>query len=482
MARWGRLGAVAICFASALMAPATGASGQASRAAPNLRVSQTQAMPGEILWFRGRDRSAAHRLVKLQRRVQSRWHTIAKTQAKGKGGFELRGRVPTGASTARDLRFRVVTAGTEIHGVTAVAGRRSVDIVAQSVEASGVAAVGAGTPMSVPVVVTPARVGRSAWLEVWEAGKWRRLEASTVQLGQSGDSIPPTETPVWPTWYRVTADRWQGAAAASSAPFVTHLGAHVDVVAHRGGAAEAPESTLAAVRHSVAGGVDAIEADVRRTADGQLVILHDDTLTRTTNVADVFPERASRRVSDYTMAEIDRLDAGSWFGPAFAGEGVPTVAEWVAAIGGGTRIELEAKVPKAAASFTSDLVSLLDTNDAAKAALAAGRLTIISADLDWLTKFGEAQPGISLGALFNERPSTLDLQRLSDAVDIIVVPTLGLDDSFVREAHGRGLKVQLYTPNSEAEMRQSITKLPDGILSDVPALLRQVLSPPVPSS
>jgi len=116
-------------------------------------------------------------------------------------------------------------------------------------------------------------------------------------------------------------------------------------VAHRGARSLAPENTLAAARKAFELGADAWEVDVHPTRDGRLVVMHDDTLERTTNVKDVFPDRKPWYVGDFTLEEIRRLDAGSWFGKSdpfgqikagavsvgevksYAGERVPTLEE-----------------------------------------------------------------------------------------------------------------------------------------------------------
>lgn len=90
------------------------------------------------------------------------------------------------------------------------------------------------------------------------------------------------------------------------------------VFAHRGASTEAPENTLAAVRRAHEQHIKWIENDVQRTKDGALVVIHDATLSRTTDVEQVFPDRSPWRVADFTLAEIRRLDAGSWFAPASA--------------------------------------------------------------------------------------------------------------------------------------------------------------------
>lgn len=98
----------------------------------------------------------------------------------------------------------------------------------------------------------------------------------------------------------------------------------IGIVAHRGAAAIAPENTLSALRISFQRGIDFVEVDLRLTADGVPVLMHDATLDRTTS--------GSGKVSDRTLAEIKALDAGSWFDPRFAGERVPTLYEFLDAL------------------------------------------------------------------------------------------------------------------------------------------------------
>lgn len=112
------------------------------------------------------------------------------------------------------------------------------------------------------------------------------------------------------------------------------------VIAHRGARGHAPENTLKSAALGFHVGADLWELDVNYSRDGKLVVMHDDTLTRTTNVREVFPNRTSYRVCDFTLEELLTLDAGSWyaqidqFGRIAAGElDAATLAEFV-----GTRI------------------------------------------------------------------------------------------------------------------------------------------------
>ena len=107
------------------------------------------------------------------------------------------------------------------------------------------------------------------------------------------------------------------------------------VIAHRGASGYAPENTAAAFAKAIAMGADAIETDVRLSADGELVLIHDATVTRTTD--------GRGPVADHTLAELRALDAGRWFSDAFAGERVPTLAELIEDVAPRIPVGLEIK-------------------------------------------------------------------------------------------------------------------------------------------
>ena len=110
------------------------------------------------------------------------------------------------------------------------------------------------------------------------------------------------------------------------------------VIGHRGAAGEAPENTLVGLRRAHALGCKWVEFDVRLTADGELILLHDDRLERTTN--------GRGHARELTLAAIRRFDAGAWFDPLFVGEPVPTLDEAIALLaelGLGANIELKSE-------------------------------------------------------------------------------------------------------------------------------------------
>ncbi len=89
------------------------------------------------------------------------------------------------------------------------------------------------------------------------------------------------------------------------------LTSDVAVIAHRGASAYGPEHTLAAYKQAMTMKADYVEFDLQMTKDGQLIAMHDETLARTTNAKELYPDRAPWRVKDFTLDEIKRLDAGS---------------------------------------------------------------------------------------------------------------------------------------------------------------------------
>ncbi len=136
------------------------------------------------------------------------------------------------------------------------------------------------------------------------------------------------------------------------------------MIAHRGASGYAPEHTFAAYQLAIEQGADFVEQDLQVTKDGALICLHDPDLERTTNVAEVFPDRATLRdpletvapkrawyTIDFTLAEIKRLDAGSWFNranpfaarPAYVSQRVPTMEETIKLVGNRAGLYIELK-------------------------------------------------------------------------------------------------------------------------------------------
>lgn len=156
----------------------------------------------------------------------------------------------------------------------------------------------------------------------------------------------------------------QPVSADASTPPETAAGRQVKrgepvVWSHRGASKNAPEETTAAYQRALADGADVLEGDLAQTKDGVLVVIHDNTLARTTNAEEVFPDRAPWNVIDFTLAEIKQLDAGSWWDPAFAGQRILTVREWFQLTGGRAGLAPELKSPTLYPGMVENLVKEL---------------------------------------------------------------------------------------------------------------------------
>jgi glycerophosphoryl diester phosphodiesterase len=142
------------------------------------------------------------------------------------------------------------------------------------------------------------------------------------------------------------------------------------LIAHRGASAYAPEHSREAYELGIEQGADFIEPDLQITRDGVLIALHDLTLERTTNVRDVFPDRFRATevrgelvdvwvANDFTLEEIQQLDAGSWFGVEFAGTPILTLAEVIDLVRGRAGLFIETKAPEVYGDRGFDMEALL---------------------------------------------------------------------------------------------------------------------------
>lgn len=249
----------------------------------------------------------------------------------------------------------------------------------------------------------------------------------------------------------------------------------VDVVAHRGSSGAAPENTLSAVRLAIAQKSDVVENDIQRTRDGELVIMHDTTLARTTDVEQVFPDRAPWNVRDFTLAEIKQLDAGSWFAPEFAGERVPTLAEWVNAVGQQAGMLMEPKSPELYPGIEADLDKELRSLPAFNRALKADRVVVQCFNHAWLRVYKDRAPDVPVGLLYGNRPSEVDIAAAATWAQQ-VNPALGaIDQTTVDQVHAHGMETHVWTVNAGTDMRRAINWRVDGIITNYPQVLRDIL-------
>jgi len=266
---------------------------------------------------------------------------------------------------------------------------------------------------------------------------------------------------------------WLGAAPAHAEKGQPE---HTGIVktAHRGAMGHAPENTIAAFEVGIEQQADWIESDVQRTKDGELVLMHDTTLSRTTDVEEVFPDRAPWNVADFTLAEIKTLDAGSWFGEEFAGEPVPTLAEMIELVRP-TRsgILMELKSPELYPGIEQEVAGAFDSHPGyVDSAVAAGRLAVQSFNWDSMKTYKEVQPEMPVGLLGT--PTLDQLPTLTWAQQIN--PSHGtFDAAYVDAVHELGMDVHTWTVNTPADMNKVLDRGVDGVITNYPDVLADVL-------
>jgi len=239
------------------------------------------------------------------------------------------------------------------------------------------------------------------------------------------------------------------------------------VIAHRGASGVAPENTMAAFRKALEWGAGFIETDLQLSRDARLVAMHDDTLERTTN--------GRGPVSSKTVEELRKLDAGSWFPPSgqgaasFAGERIPTIEE-ILAFGREHEIGLHLEIKPTGPSGAEHAIvgALHASNEVA-------RSVVLSFSAGVLKRVRQLDPLVMTGFLFSDRLSS----PVSTAVDAGARQLLPRIDRVTRElvteAHAHDLKVVAWTADSRAEMQKLIAVGVDGIITNYPDRLIELL-------
>jgi glycerophosphoryl diester phosphodiesterase len=226
-------------------------------------------------------------------------------------------------------------------------------------------------------------------------------------------------------------------------------------IAHRGASAYAPENTVAAFDEAVRLAAPAVEFDVRLTADGVPVVLHDATLDRTTS--------GNGPITAHEWNDLLRLDAGSWFHRRFAGTRIPSLEEALIAIGPSALpiIELKALIDPAL------LESLLQKHQLLDDAL------VISFDLAPLRAVRLHTPKISLGLLVEEWSPTLIDTALGVDASHLILDTALLGPERIADIESAGLEVWTYTANDVATIAACASLGVTGIITDRPDLIRR---------
>jgi glycerophosphoryl diester phosphodiesterase len=248
---------------------------------------------------------------------------------------------------------------------------------------------------------------------------------------------------------------------------LSHVYPHPPIIfGHRGASAYAPENTLAAFRLALAQGADGFELDVTLSADGVPVVIHDDTVDRTTN--------GQGRVDALTLAQLQALDAGysAKFGTHFAGERLPTLAAVLTELGPRALINIELKQdPSVGRTLAAQVVARVREQRLTQ------RVLISSFYYDNLQRVRALEPTLPVGLLYDPtEPWRVAQAWLASGVRAEAHhPHHTLFNPLTRALY-RPYRVNVWTVNAEADLQRLMALGVDGVITDCPDVAVRVRS------
>jgi glycerophosphoryl diester phosphodiesterase len=232
----------------------------------------------------------------------------------------------------------------------------------------------------------------------------------------------------------------------------------IQVTSHRGFSHDVPENTLPAIEKAIEEQADYVEVDVRVTKDGELVLLHDNSLKRTAGV--------NKKIWDLTYNEVFGLDAGSWLSDEFKGTKIPTLREVLELSKGKVMLNLDLKYRAEEDALAQKVVDLIKEYEM------EWQCVVTSTSLKCLEQVKELNPDIRTGFITYQIYSGL---YENEAVDFFSMKYNLVSKGVVRQVHKNGKEIHVWTVNSKTEFERLERIGVDNIITDNPAYAKQVL-------
>jgi len=229
------------------------------------------------------------------------------------------------------------------------------------------------------------------------------------------------------------------------------------IIAHRGGAAVAPENTMAAFERGIADGADYLELDVQEDADGVVIVEHDRDFMRAAG--------SNLEVWNATQAELAGLDIGGFFSPEFSDQRVPTLEEVLKLAKDRVGVFIELKYYGHDIDLEGKVVKLVESTGM------SSNIVIMSLDYDGVRKTAALRPDWTYGLL--NAVALGDLTRLK--VNFLALTADAASFTTIRRAHQRGMKVYAWTIDDPVQMSVMLSRGVDGIITDKVSVARQVM-------
>ena len=232
----------------------------------------------------------------------------------------------------------------------------------------------------------------------------------------------------------------------------------VEVIGHRGAAASRPENTMAAVEKAIEDGADWVEIDVQETADGEIIVVHDSDFMKSSSVP--------TKVWDVTMEEVAEIDIGSWFDPAYADQRAPLLYDVLRAVKDRSKLIIELKYYGHDVDLENRVIALVEEAGMDE------QIATMSLKYPAVQKMLRLRPDWRTGVL--AATSVGDLTGLEG--DFVAVSAASLTTRLIRRADAAGKDVYVWTVNDAAMMSRMISMGVNGLITDEPALAREVIS------
>ncbi len=232
----------------------------------------------------------------------------------------------------------------------------------------------------------------------------------------------------------------------------------VMVIAHRGAAGKAPENTMASFNQAIEDRTDWIEIDVQESVDGEVVVIHDSDFMKLAGL--------NLKVWDTTYEHLQEIDIGSWFAPEFSAERTPTLLQVLEAARGKVRVLIELKYYGHDKQLEQRVIDIVEQANMVE------NVAFMSLKYDGIQKLHRLRPDWQVGLLLSA--SLGNLSSLN--VDFLAINMAAANGGFIRRIHKAGKQLYVWTVNDQLSMSRMISMGVDGIITDEPAMGKEVIA------
>lgn len=231
------------------------------------------------------------------------------------------------------------------------------------------------------------------------------------------------------------------------------------VVAHRGASGYAPENTLSAMKKAMEMQADMSELDAQETADGKIILLHDNTTKRT--------GKKDLNIWELNYSDLKDIEVGEWFSEEYKGEPIPTLKEVIDLVKGKMKLNIELKANKHEKMLAERSLKVVMDNDF------LDQVVFTSFKFDEIRKIRAINKEAKVGYIFGKLPQDVDV--FSEDIDLLSANYKTVDADFMKKAKAAGMEVAVWTVNKPEDMKRMIEIGVDQIITNYPDILRKVL-------